>query len=453
MRQESRIPDREAGHSAPLGYHLTLLQDPHRMDCYERAIRHLVRPGMTVLDVGAGTGVLSMLAAKAGAAKVHAVESMPVAGLARQLVAHNGLSSIVEVHQADMRDLAPVEPVDLIVSDCLGRFLVDDNMIPAWSAARRWLKPDGVCCPARIELKLAPVRDIPLRPVQGFRDHVYGLDFSPAITYALNYCYHGVFGAEALLATAQTYHAWDLRESPPTFDDEVRFELDHDGALKGVLGWFEATLSPGVVLSNGPGVHTHWGQYMFPLPETQCEQSDVLCLRLHLSEQPEISWRWSGEVLRSGIQRMSFCLESLEKLGDREVEATPLENASATFDDIDQLNAVGKTAFEEGRFEDARATFEQAIARLSLDLVDLAPDLYENLGITLAHLGRPRPALRAFLRALDGDLASREQSLRYAINCFAGDQCFYDARRLLKIYQATFGEHPGGWTVENLTPH
>ena len=70
------------GHDASLAYHANLLSDVVRMDAYDRALRALVKPGDVVLDVGAGTGVLAMLAARAGAKRVHAVESLPVAALA-----------------------------------------------------------------------------------------------------------------------------------------------------------------------------------------------------------------------------------------------------------------------------------------------------------------------------------------------------------------------------------
>ncbi len=100
---------RSRGHEAPLDHHRRMLADPHRMDAYERAIRRLVRPGDVVLDLGAGTGILAMLAARAGAARVHAVESMPIARLAADLVRENRLGDRVTVHEADATSLAPVE--------------------------------------------------------------------------------------------------------------------------------------------------------------------------------------------------------------------------------------------------------------------------------------------------------------------------------------------------------
>ncbi len=81
------------------------------MDAYQRALRALVRPGDVVLDLGAGTGILSMLAARLGAARVHAVEAMPIARLASALVEQNGLGRQISVHQVDVTAMAPIEPV------------------------------------------------------------------------------------------------------------------------------------------------------------------------------------------------------------------------------------------------------------------------------------------------------------------------------------------------------
>ena len=75
-----------------------------------------------------------------------------------------------------------------------------------------------------------------------------------------------------------------------------------------------------------------------------------------------------------------------------------------------------------------------------------ATDVYDNLGIAYWGLGRWRPAIRAFLRALDGDLGAREQTLRLLVSCLFHDGLALDGERLLDEYQARFGPHPEGWT-------
>src|SRR5215813_5909517 len=147
------------GHDAPLDYHRRLLDDGHRLAAYERALRQVVRPGDVVLDIGAGTGILALLAARLGAARVHAVESMPIAAAARALARANGLGDRVVVHEADLREMPAVEPVDVVVGDFLGAFLADDLMLAAAAAATRWLRPGGRFVPKSVELFLAPVGD------------------------------------------------------------------------------------------------------------------------------------------------------------------------------------------------------------------------------------------------------------------------------------------------------
>lgn len=308
------------GHLAPLEYHRTLLDDPLRMDAYERALRALVRPGDMVLDLGAGTGILAMLAARRGAARVHAVESMAVAGLAAQLVRANGLSAQVQVHHRDLLELEPIEPVDLVVSDFLGRFVVDDGMLPVVEAAGRWLKPGGRFCPARLELRLAPVGDIQLWAVELFQHPCYGLDLRPALPYALNYCYHSQLGDEALLAPSLLYESFRPPAVPERFDRQLRFRMERPGLLQGLAGWFAAELAPGVLLDTGPGRETHWGQYLFPLPPTPVERGDELSLRLWLSEERgDLVWHWRGSLRGAGGRKlMDFDLESEQRLGERE---------------------------------------------------------------------------------------------------------------------------------------
>jgi protein arginine N-methyltransferase 1 len=277
------------GHRAPLSYHARLLGDLSRMDAYERAIRRLVKPGDVVLDVGCGTGILAMLAARRGA-RVHAVESMPVAELARELVARNGLD--VQVHRADVRELAPVEPVDLVVSDFLGCFLVDDGMLDAIAAGSRWLKPGARFCPSEVRLLVAPVADFTLPLVELWREPFYGVDLTSLEAEALRECTRGNLAPSALLAPPQRYHTY-VTPAAGAFDATLRFTFERAARLRALAGWFEAQLAEDVVLTTAPGHETHWMQHLFPLPACEVAAGEALEVRLVLDGG---AWRWSGAI-------------------------------------------------------------------------------------------------------------------------------------------------------------
>ena len=120
----------------------------------------MVRPGDIVLDVGAGSGILSVFAARAGAAGVYAVERTSIAVLAEQLAAANEVAETVKVIQGDVMDIELPEQVDVIVSEWLGGFGIDEGMLAPVIAARdRWLKPGGVMIPHSVIAWAALVHD------------------------------------------------------------------------------------------------------------------------------------------------------------------------------------------------------------------------------------------------------------------------------------------------------
>ncbi len=122
--------------------HRTMICDRVRTGAFRRAIDSVVRPGDIVLDVGAGSGILSVFAARAGAARVYAVERTSAAVLAQELAAANGAAEIVQVIHGDVLDVELPERVDVIVSEWLGGFGIDEGMlVPVIVARDRWLKP------------------------------------------------------------------------------------------------------------------------------------------------------------------------------------------------------------------------------------------------------------------------------------------------------------------------
>ncbi len=451
------MSDWDRGHHASVAYHARMLADAHRMDAYERAIRALVRPGDVVLDLGAGTGILAMLAARAGAARVHAVESMAIARVARRVLADNRLDDRVILHHADARTLAPVEPVDLVVSDFMGRFLVDDHMLPAVAAAGRWLKPGGRFCPAQVALQLAPIAEARLESLESLRAPVYGLDLRAVGDHALHACFGSDLDPAWLLAAPQTVATY----RPPAplvvadLDATLDFTLAQAGSLRGLGGWFEAELAPGIVLSTAPGVETHWGQVFFPLPTIDALAGDELRVRLRLRGlgEPEPDWAWSGELRRGGVLVQAFAHDSREGLPDDDAVRPSAAAAPVPADRraaIHQATARGGRAFRDADLILATAAWEEVPALLGADEADLAGAAFENLGLAWFNRGNDAAAVRNFLRALDGDLGRREQSLRFLVRAMLRRGRRHDAHRYLIVYEQRFGPHPDGLASDPL---
>jgi len=430
--------DPHGGHDGSLDYHRRMIGDPHRVDAYERAIRALVRPGDVVLDVGAGTGLLSLLAARRGAL-VHAVESMPIAGVIERLANDNGLRDRVAIHRVDVRELTLDAPVDLVVSDFMGRFVADDFMLDAMAAAIRWLKPGGRVVPSEIALRLAPVELGHLAALDVFEAPIAGLDLRALAPVAEASTYPVTLDPGAVLAPAALHANVRPGDGAAAFTGEHTFTVTRAGRLRGLAGWFDATLAPGVVLGTGPGVESHWDQLLFPLPAAHVAVGDVVTVRLWLDDsEPAWLWRWEGEIRRADHPALPFSLTSVGRLAG----GIPLEPLHHDYATLEALNEEGGAAVARGDYDAAAAAFTRAVRGLGPEHDDLAPFLWENLGLAFVLGGRPADAVGPLLRALDGDLTSREQSARLLVDACDGSGRHRDADRYRAAYEAHFGPHP-----------
>jgi len=111
--------DLQLGQYIPLHYHWQMLQDVDRVTAFRETIEHFVQPGMHVVELGGGTGILSSFAARCGARVVCVERNPELVRTARRLIGLNGLEERIEVVQADARHYQPAEPVDFVICEML----------------------------------------------------------------------------------------------------------------------------------------------------------------------------------------------------------------------------------------------------------------------------------------------------------------------------------------------
>jgi protein arginine N-methyltransferase 1 len=262
---------------AEIEVHRTMIRDRVRTEAFRRAIESVVRPGDVVLDVGAGSGILSMFAARAGAARVYAVERTTVAVLAQELAAANGVGKVVQVIHGDVMDVELPERVDVIVSEWLGGFGIDEGMLaPVIVARDRWLKAGGAMIPRSVTAWTALVHDRYLGDtVEFLRNNPYGLELDGLVEMTVNeISYSGTFRHLAAGdRRSEPGRLWttdadviSLEQAQAPHEAETLLRVLDSGTANALALWFSADLAPGTSLSVGPGdPPTHWGMTTAPL--------------------------------------------------------------------------------------------------------------------------------------------------------------------------------------------
>ncbi|XP_012887377.1 PREDICTED: protein arginine N-methyltransferase 6 [Dipodomys ordii] len=279
--------------------HEEMLADRVRTEAYRLGILRnwAWLRGKAVLDVGAGTGILSVFCAQAGARRVYAVEASSIWQQAREVVRLNGLEERVHVLPGPVETVELPEQVDAIVSEWMGYGLLHESMLSSVLHARtKWLKEGGLLLPASAELFVAPVSDQMLELRLGFWSQVkqyYGVDMSCLEGFATRclmghaeIVVHGLSG-EDVLARPERFAQLELaragleQELEAGIGGRFRFSCYGSAPLHGFAIWFQVTFPGGdsekpLVLSTSP-FHpaTHWKQALLYLDEPVPVEQDT----------------------------------------------------------------------------------------------------------------------------------------------------------------------------------
>jgi type I protein arginine methyltransferase len=253
-------------------YHRTLIADEVRNGAFFRALKSVIEPGKSVVaDIGAGTGLLGLMASKLGAKEVFLFETAEVAGVAAEVLKANKAKAchLIPCHSTEFRDKLAV---DVIVSETLGNYALEENIIATLAdARRRFLKTGGRVVPAGITQNVAPVVapriDEELRAWQRIG---HGINLAAAQAMTLNNAYVRLLQPDELLDAGRSAVAWDAidltRETRSKRNGEAEWRLSKPATIYGFAAWWMAELVPGVTLSTGPQApRTHWEQLYFPL--------------------------------------------------------------------------------------------------------------------------------------------------------------------------------------------
>ncbi|KAJ3135594.1 Histone-arginine methyltransferase carm1 [Physocladia obscura] len=266
-----------------------MLQDLIRTSSYETAITAngpALFKDKLVVDVGAGSGILSYFAVKAGAAKVYAIEASGMALKIKKMVdaastRNTFLKGKIDVIHSKVEDVTNIPQVDAIISEPIGVLLLHERMVESFIYARdAFLKPYGTMLPSTGTIFLAPFTDSNLwAQTMGKvrfweQTDFYGVDFSPLRKDAVNEVFGhpavGLFDHRILMAPSISHHV-DFRtctiEGLKDILIPISWTPQYTGIVHGIAGWFDIDLG-GFILSTAPNAKpTHWQQVRFLLKE------------------------------------------------------------------------------------------------------------------------------------------------------------------------------------------
>ncbi|KAH8402527.1 hypothetical protein KR222_002402, partial [Zaprionus bogoriensis] len=294
--------------------HELMLKDRPRQEAYYNAIlknKDLFKDKV-VMDVGAGTGILSAFCAKAGARLVYAVEASNLATkVALDLIEENGLTSVVKVIHSQIEEFvlpSAAEKVDIIVSEWMGFYLLHEGMLDSVLFARdHFLKSDGLMFPSECTIYVAPCSVPSLfdywRNVDGVNMERFASKLRsqkstrPEITQ---------LKPDDLLHEGIVFHWMSLLDVVAKDLDEISFKevvaTQVAGKHQGFCIWFDVRF-PGddeVTLSTSPrAAETHWKQCVVVLPEENCEnleEKSPVAFQILMKRNPNDSRKYNLEV-------------------------------------------------------------------------------------------------------------------------------------------------------------
>src|SRR3954467_13591778 len=237
--------------------HGRMIADRVRGDAYARAIAATVRPDDIVVDLGTGTGIFAILACRAGARRVYAIEPSAIIEVAREIAAANDCFDRIEFLQSDARQVELTERANVLIADLRGTIPFFTSSLHVLVDARnRFLGEGGALIPQRDILVASLVESPDAYAVhdQPWTSRWEGIDLTPARRLTINGMKKRMIEPRELISEPATVVALDYETIAATdFEATIELNATRDGIVHGFALWFDTLLAPGIGFSNAPG--------------------------------------------------------------------------------------------------------------------------------------------------------------------------------------------------------
>lgn len=339
--------------------HGSMVADRVRVEAYARAIRDSVRPGSVVVEIGTGTGLFAILAARQGARRVYAIECDDIIETARRNAAANGCANAIEfIHALSTRVELP-ERADVVISDMRGVLPYHERHLDAIVDARtRFLTPGGRLIPAsdRLWASCVEAGEVHGEMTDAWSEATCGAELGASRELVLNSWRRMQASGGQLLGAPVPCGAIDYLEvqrADFNFTARVALAASRAGIAHGICLWFDATLAEGVEFSSAPAAPPLvYGQAFFPWPRPVAMEAGTVAevvIEARLVGENYL-WFWkasvrdarSGEALRFKQSTFHGTPLSSETLRRRAASHV------AKLDDDARVDCVALGLMEEG---------------------------------------------------------------------------------------------------------
>ena len=286
-----------------LGDYGGMIADSVRIGPYIQAIEAAVRPGSVVIDLGSGPGFFALIACRAGARRVYAIDLQDIVQFGRKFATANSFGDRIEFLQGDSRHIQLPERADVIVSDIRGALpFYGHSIVSLEDARQRFLAEGGTLIPQRDTLCAAIVEsgksyDEIKSP---WLSSVRRPDLSVALPHVLNGIHSAHFTAEQLLAEPQAWCEVDyMKGASIRAAATLHFRAKRSATGHGIAIWFDTQLFGDIGFSCVPGgPKTVYGHSFLPwLEPVTISEGREIQVELHTDlVGGDYIWRWETKI-------------------------------------------------------------------------------------------------------------------------------------------------------------